>query len=56
MIQVIPELVEVQGRRKVKVTMDANKARQAIGLEPLDEKGGAAKPGAKPAGKPALAK
>jgi peptidyl-prolyl cis-trans isomerase D len=39
-------------RRKVKVVMDANKARAAIGLEPLTEKAGAAKP----AGKPGLAK
>jgi len=52
----LSEAAITAARRKVKVTMDANKARQAIGLEPLDEKGGAAKPGAKPAGKPALAK
>jgi peptidyl-prolyl cis-trans isomerase D len=46
------EAAITSGRRKVKVVVDANKARAAIGLEPIDQKAGAAKP----AGKPGLAK
>ena len=39
----------VAARQKTKVTMDTNRAREAIGLEPLDAKSATpAKPGAKP--------
>lgn len=51
----IGEAAHLAARQKIKVTMDANKAREAIGLEPIDPKA-AAKPGAKAAGKPGLAK
>ncbi|HEY0436225.1 MAG TPA: peptidyl-prolyl cis-trans isomerase, partial [Phenylobacterium sp.] len=47
----IGEAAHLAARQKVKVTMDANKAREAIGLEPIDPKAAA-----KPVGKPALAK
>jgi len=50
------ESAHVAARQKIKVTIDANLARQAIGLEPLDSKA-AAKSASKPAGgKPPLAK
>jgi peptidyl-prolyl cis-trans isomerase D len=45
------ESAHIAARQKVKVTIDANRAREAIGLEPLDSKAAA-----KPAGKAALAK
>jgi peptidyl-prolyl cis-trans isomerase D len=48
----INESAHVAARQKVKVTIDANRARQAIGLEPIDPKA-AAKP---VAGKGGLAK
>jgi len=47
------EAAVTAARRKVKVVIDANKARAAIGLEPIDEKAGGAKPAP---GKKALAK
>ena len=47
------ETAKTASRQKIKVTIDANKAREAIGLEPLDIKDAGA---AKPAGKPGLAK
>ena len=46
------ETAKIASRQKVKVTIDTNKAREAIGLEPLDTN---AAPAGKPAGK-ALAK
>ena len=45
------ETGQVYARQKIKVTLDANRAREAIGLEAQDTKSAA-----KPAGKPALAK
>jgi peptidyl-prolyl cis-trans isomerase D len=51
----IAESAHTAARQKIKVTIDANRAREAIGLEPLDTKT-APKGAAKPAGKPALAK
>jgi peptidyl-prolyl cis-trans isomerase D len=47
----IGESAQVAARRKVKLTIDADRARRAIGLEPIDVKAGGAK-----AGKPGLAK
>ncbi len=47
------ESAYIAARQKTKVTLDANRAREAIGLEPLDAKGAA--PG-KAAAKPGLAK
>ena len=54
----INESAHVAARRTVKVTIDANRARQAIGLEPIDPKASDSKVGAKPvtAGKAPLAK
>ena len=55
----IGETAQVSARQKIKVTIDAAKAREAIGLEPTDTKAAAGKPagGAKAAGgKPPLAK
>jgi peptidyl-prolyl cis-trans isomerase D len=49
----IGETAKLAARQKVKVTIDANNAREAIGLEPLDAK---TAPVGKPAGKPGLAK
>jgi peptidyl-prolyl cis-trans isomerase D len=49
----IGETAKLAARQKVKVTIDANNAREAIGLEPLDAK---TAPAGKPAGKPGLAK
>ncbi len=46
------ETAETGARRKVKLVIDSNKAREAIGLEPLDAKTAAGKP----AGKAGLAK
>jgi peptidyl-prolyl cis-trans isomerase D len=44
----LAETAQFAARRKVKVVIDANRARTALGLEPLDAgKGPAAKPGAK---------
>jgi len=54
-VREIREAAQIYARQKVKVTMDANKAREAIGLEPIDPKA-AVKPGAKATGKPGLAK
>lgn len=51
----IGEAAHLAARQKIKVTINANKAREAIGLEPLDEKGTAGG-AAKPAGKAPLAK
>ncbi|MFL5298241.1 MAG: SurA N-terminal domain-containing protein [Phenylobacterium sp.] len=48
----VGEAAQLAARQKVKVTIDANKAREAIGLEPIDPKAAAGKP----AGKPGLAK
>ncbi|MGZ6016241.1 MAG: hypothetical protein ACXWKM_10900, partial [Phenylobacterium sp.] len=52
----IGESAHAYSRQKIKVTIDANRAREAIGLEPIDPKaaGGKAAPG-KP-GKAPLAK
>jgi hypothetical protein len=47
----IGESAQVAARRKVKLTIDANRAREAIGLEPID-----AKAGPKLVGKAGLAK
>jgi peptidyl-prolyl cis-trans isomerase D len=45
----LAETAQFAARRKVKVVIDANRARTALGLEPLDAgKGPAAKAGAKP--------
>jgi len=45
----LAETAQFAARRKVKVVIDANRARTALGLEPLDAgKGPGAKPGAKP--------
>ena len=51
----ISEAAHLAARQKIKVTINANKAREAIGLEPLDQKA-AASGSAKPAGKAPLAK
>jgi peptidyl-prolyl cis-trans isomerase D len=48
------EAAELSARRKVKLQIDENRAREAIGLEPINPKAPAN--GAKPAGKPGLAK
>lgn len=55
------ELVDaahIAARQRVKVTLDLNRAREAIGLQPLDAKGAAGAPPAKGGaqGKPPLAK
>jgi peptidyl-prolyl cis-trans isomerase D len=47
----IGEAAEMAARQKVKLTIDENKAREAIGLEPLDKAAAG-----KPAGKAGLAK
>jgi peptidyl-prolyl cis-trans isomerase D len=52
-VKEMAEAAEVSARRKVKVQIDENRAREAIGLEPLAQ--GKAAPG-KPASKPGLAK
>jgi len=54
----INESAHVAARRAVKVSIDANRARQAIGLEPIDPKAPETKAGATPAagGKAPLAK
>ncbi|MBS0332774.1 MAG: hypothetical protein JSS35_08415, partial [Proteobacteria bacterium] len=54
----IGEQAHFAARQKVKVTADGNRAREAIGLEPLDAKDAAGKPvaGKAQAGKPPLAK
>ncbi|WP_372786131.1 SurA N-terminal domain-containing protein [Phenylobacterium sp.] len=49
----IGESAHTAARNTIKVTVDANRARQAIGLEPIDPK---AASGSKGAAKPALAK
>lgn len=49
------ESAHVYARQKVKVTVDTNRAREAIGLEPIDPKA-ALNPVGKAAGKPTLAK
>jgi peptidyl-prolyl cis-trans isomerase D len=54
-VREVGEAAHLAARQKIKVTMDANKAREAIGLEPIDPKA-AVKPGAKAGGKPGLAK
>jgi peptidyl-prolyl cis-trans isomerase D len=54
-IREIGEAAHLAARQKIKVTMDANKAREAIGLDPIDPKA-AVKAGAKATGKPGLAK
>ena len=48
------ESAHIAARQKVKVTIDANRAREAIGLDPIDPK--APKAVGKAASKPALAK
>ena len=54
-IRELGESAHVAARHEIKVVVDANKAREAIGLEPIDPK--AAVVGGKPApGKAALAK
>jgi len=51
------EAAELSARRKVKVQIDDNRAREAIGLEPVNPKAaGTVIPAGKPAGKPGLAK
>jgi peptidyl-prolyl cis-trans isomerase D len=52
------ETAELAARRKVKMQIDENRAREAIGLEPINPKtpGGAPGGAGKPAGKPGLAK
>ncbi|THD59781.1 peptidylprolyl isomerase [Phenylobacterium sp.] len=55
-VREIGESAHVYARQTVKVTMDANRAREAIGLEPLDGKGAPAGKGGAPAGKAPLAK
>ncbi|MBS0361486.1 MAG: SurA N-terminal domain-containing protein [Proteobacteria bacterium] len=54
----IGETAHVAARERIKVTINANRAREAIGLEPQDAKaiGGKATGGAKAPGKPPLAK
>jgi peptidyl-prolyl cis-trans isomerase D len=52
----IGEAAHLAARQKIKVTIDANKAREAIGLEPLDTGAGDTKAAGKAAGKPGLAK
>ncbi|WP_331506201.1 peptidylprolyl isomerase [Phenylobacterium sp.] len=47
------ESAHVSARQKIKVTIDTNRAREAIGLEPIDPKAAAAK---REAAKPGLAK
>lgn len=47
------ESAHIAARQKIKVTVDTNRARQAIGLEPIDPKAAAASRGS---AKPALAK
>lgn len=49
----IGESAHVYARQKIKVTIDANRVREAIGLEPIDPKAAAA--GGKAAGKPGKA-
>jgi peptidyl-prolyl cis-trans isomerase D len=54
----IVESAHVAARQRIKVTVDTNRAREAIGLEPIDPKATAQAPAgaAKTAGKPPLAK
>jgi len=47
------ETAHTAARQKVKVTIDYNRARQAIGLEPIDPKAASA---SREASKPGLAK
>ena len=52
----IGESAHVYARQKIKVTVDANRAREAIGLEPIDPKAAAAAGKAGKPGKAPLAK
>ena len=52
----IVESAHLAARQKIKPTIDANRAREAIGLEPIDPKAATAAGAAKTAGKPPLAK
>jgi len=54
----IGESAHAAARQKIKVTVDTNLARQAIGLEPIDPKSvdGKSAPAAKAASKSGLAK